>query len=350
MDSADLSFGSCRGLTFHKLDQASCIYNANTSNPISKERWLAIDSMSLEKPIVSPGYADKPLLLKEYLSTSNAKEAHPPNRYFGAVLNKPRQMPIHLKGSYLLTADRYTAGNMCHVVFDHLYRAWLAQSMIPSLDGFCFVDTAWDWAKYIINLVIGDSERVLYLKQTRTYFFERLYFASNSFPGVPQIGSKLNHPANHADSDFLFNLQGKIRHTLCEANSTPGLTQARKIFISRKRRAQRSFKNLREIEDRFRHSGFEVVYMEQLAASEQLALVSSCSHIAGFHGAGLSNIVAAPAGASLLEIFSNTGTDAYAKVAESLGLRYTEMSSTDSSSNLTINLHLLDDAIESFLG
>jgi capsular polysaccharide biosynthesis protein len=60
-----------------------------------------------------------------------------------------------------------------------------------------------------------------------------------------------------------------------------------------------------EIESIVKELGFNFVYLEDLLLTQQIDLCSKASIIAGFHGAGLSNIVWANSGAKVVEI---TGT------------------------------------------
>jgi hypothetical protein len=83
-----------------------------------------------------------------------------------------------------------------------------------------------------------------------------------------------------------------------------------KIFISRTENKGPKFKSRglfrkNEIESIVKELGFNFVYLEDLLLTQQIDLCSKASIIAGFHGAGLSNIVWANSGAKVVEI---TGT------------------------------------------
>jgi hypothetical protein len=83
-----------------------------------------------------------------------------------------------------------------------------------------------------------------------------------------------------------------------------------KIFISRKENKGPKFKSRgllkkNEIESIVKDLGFYLVYLEDLSLTQQIDLCSKASMIAGFHGAGLSNIVWANSGTKVIEI---TGT------------------------------------------
>lgn len=78
------------------------------------------------------------------------------------------------------------------------------------------------------------------------------------------------------------------------------------IFISRKDKYgdkfdSRGIDSKRKIEEIFKNKGFNIVYLEELNFVDQIALLSRSTRIAGFHGAGLANIIWANS-ASIIEI------------------------------------------------
>lgn len=88
------------------------------------------------------------------------------------------------------------------------------------------------------------------------------------------------------------------------------LNQNLKIFISRKENNGPKFKSRglfrkNEIEAIVKSLGFNLVYLEDLSLTQQIDLCSKASIIAGFHGAGLANIVWSNSGTKVVEI---TGT------------------------------------------
>lgn len=67
-----------------------------------------------------------------------------------------------------------------------------------------------------------------------------------------------------------------------------------KIFVSRRpsyRRGNRSCRNVDEVESRFRASGFDIVYPEDLDLSEQATVFGRADVIAGFAGSGMYNLI-----------------------------------------------------------
>jgi Glycosyltransferase 61 len=77
----------------------------------------------------------------------------------------------------------------------------------------------------------------------------------------------------------------------------------RRIFISRAAGvAAQRLRNADEIEDLAKARGFEVIACETMPFSEQVATFSGAAAIAAPHGAGLANMVFAPANARILEL------------------------------------------------
>jgi hypothetical protein len=76
----------------------------------------------------------------------------------------------------------------------------------------------------------------------------------------------------------------------------------RKVYVSRRRARVRRLLNEEEVWPLFRAAGYERVEMEALSFSEQRALMGRTRALAGPHGAGLTNQLFCPAGASVLEI------------------------------------------------
>ena len=86
-----------------------------------------------------------------------------------------------------------------------------------------------------------------------------------------------------------------------EQNFQPPKNSNDKIYVSR-RFSRRSPKNENAVEALFTDYGFKIVYNERLDLSSQIQMFSGASHIAGIHGAGLSNMVWAKPGTRILEI------------------------------------------------
>jgi len=105
----------------------------------------------------------------------------------------------------------------------------------------------------------------------------------------------------------------------------------RKIFISRRDSGGDKFSSRgvffkQDIEDLFMNFQFEILYMEDLNLLDQVRISSSCSIIAGFHGAGLANIVWAKKGCKVIEITNNRITNHFKYISNICGHTYMRFS------------------------
>ncbi|MDR3468480.1 MAG: glycosyltransferase 61 family protein [Xanthobacteraceae bacterium] len=88
---------------------------------------------------------------------------------------------------------------------------------------------------------------------------------------------------------------------------TPGTTSPEYVYVSR--RGTDSFRQLTnedEVEEAMRQLGFAVVRTEELSFDDQVATFARARIIAGPNGAGLNNIVFAPAGCLLLDLCADS--------------------------------------------
>ncbi len=76
----------------------------------------------------------------------------------------------------------------------------------------------------------------------------------------------------------------------------------RKIYVSRKLANNRFVINEKELVTLLANQGFETVYWEQLAFSDQVALMNETKCFVSIHGAGLTNLMFMPAGGCVLEL------------------------------------------------
>jgi hypothetical protein len=99
-----------------------------------------------------------------------------------------------------------------------------------------------------------------------------------------------------------------------------------KIFISRGGRSRRRLANEAELETRLHREGFISIQPERFSVAEQARLFSSAKCVVAAHGAGLVNMVFAPANALLVELFHpDYIRPTYESLAASAGLRYAAM-------------------------
>ena len=91
------------------------------------------------------------------------------------------------------------------------------------------------------------------------------------------------------------------------------------IFISRKNRLKdiegRGIQYIDEIELLFTRNSFEVIFFEELSLIEQISTVKNAQVIAGFHGAGLANIVWSKNKFKVIEISESRITSHFQHIA-----------------------------------
>ena len=105
-----------------------------------------------------------------------------------------------------------------------------------------------------------------------------------------------------------------------------------KIYISRRHSLRRNFDDEAKIESRVEQMGSHIVHAQNYSFADQEAGFAGVTHLAGLHGAGLSNMIFAAPGATIHEIFpkrqgdsKNRGTDlrhCYAWLAHALNHSY----------------------------
>lgn len=88
----------------------------------------------------------------------------------------------------------------------------------------------------------------------------------------------------------------------------PANRQGRKLYISR-RHSSRSPKHEADLEFWLAQRGFEIFFLEALSFESQIQLFSETSLLVAQHGAGLANLVFAPKGIQVVEIFERTNVN-----------------------------------------
>lgn len=96
------------------------------------------------------------------------------------------------------------------------------------------------------------------------------------------------------------------------------------VYISRARAPKRKVENEEEVALVVREFGYEVVYSEELKFAEQVRLHARARRLVSIHGAGLTNMLFMPEGASVLELRKEGHAYelCYFGMASALGLRY----------------------------
>jgi capsular polysaccharide biosynthesis protein len=104
-----------------------------------------------------------------------------------------------------------------------------------------------------------------------------------------------------------------------------------RIFVSRRENPVRVLLNESELERALRPFGFETVVPGKMTVREQVRAFSGADVIVAVHGAGLTNLLYAPAGARVVEIASGTiaKMDDFRQIARATGQRLVPVISDD---------------------
>ena len=176
--------------------------------------------------------------------------------------------------------------NIAHFLFDQVPRLLSYRRLDPSLSTLLQCD---DSPYYRGALEALGVETVLFPAERRfTVRAPSMFLSSNMMHLV-------DHPLNTGSPA-----------TARMVRDAFGVSQARgerrRLYVSRADARSRRAVNAAEVEEVFRRFGFEIVTLANRSFAEQRALFAQASHVAGVHGAGLSNVVFAPEECRVLEI------------------------------------------------
>lgn len=130
-----------------------------------------------------------------------------------------------------------------------------------------------------------------------------------------------NHPRMRQAIDWL---RGRLARFMSPPAAARDL-----VFVSRKDSPHRVLLNEAELESALAALGFRTVVLGELSVAEQIRCFSRAAVIVGAHGAGLSNLMFAPAHACVVEITSSRirRMDDFRFISAQMGLRHTEVAS-----------------------
>jgi len=121
---------------------------------------------------------------------------------------------------------------------------------------------------------------------------------------LPRMGPKILHVdeltvagIDYYRTSLIANLRGRLRV------DSPARPPWRRIFVSRKNAEWRKLVNEDDCWAVLSRYGFERVFMENLRFQEQFDLMQEASVFFGLHGAGMVNIMFAPKGLHVVEVF-----------------------------------------------
>lgn len=207
-------------------------------------------------------------------------------------------------GSRLIITDEWSKSYF-HWLTDCLPRLVLAESAHPGIPVLlpghlrerCYV---------IQSLALLGKSNFYFLEKDKWYFLKTIYFPVHLAP-----------TGNYNDE-----MIGKLRSAISLRSDTtvPDL----KIYISRGKAAHRKIKNENEILPLLEKKGFKTVYCEDMSLNEQVMLFNKTRLLLTNHGAGLTNMLFMPAGATVIELRKKNDihNNCYFSLASALNLNY----------------------------
>lgn len=191
---------------------------------------------------------------------------------------------------------------------------------------------------------IGDSLRYLRLPFRYLPGYRLTTVARLALPHSEVVTGNYN-------CDLIRRVGARLRRSL-PREQTDQAGAPHRLWISRARAGKRQIVNEAELRPILEKHGFRIVHPEALSFSEQAALFSQATLIAGLHGAGLTNMLFAPPKARILEIrrAGDTHSNCYFALASSLKLDYYYLLATPGNSDPHAgDCHLAPDSLQRLL-
>jgi hypothetical protein len=322
----------------YRCTNAKFAYNNNKKCDVGAFKWIGLTAAALPAPLASADPSGPSLCSEAF--TRFADDAS-------------NQSPVDIQGASFITADHLTFGNMFHAIFDHFYRAWLLLSNGVEISNLIFLSSTWDWAKFVIASVVPSHVKTYFVEPAKVYLLNESLFFSNTFGFAVQFRGKStpwnSHRLKPYDTAFTAYLHRRVTEFTTKVQPAPDAKQlCGRLFVSRLPTKQRGFVNQQEVELAFAREGFEIVYLEQLDPLQQLLAFRERSHIAGFHGAGLTNLIAADSATKVLEMFSTVTNNCYERISEARGLPYKAIHTCSGPQTTLCDLQLLSSEIKQF--
>jgi capsular polysaccharide biosynthesis protein len=227
--------------------------------------------------------------------------------------------PTRLRGTGVVVSDQFSPDNYCHWLLDWLPRILLAVRHVGTVN--------WIFARIGRLPFQTESLRMIpELANCHLIVDEGIqWYALDRVITVDNLKIPMTHPAWGANRAVL----QLLRSVLIPPQSDTGMPDHRKrLYITRSDSGGRRIViNEQELRDTLASFGFEAVSLAGRSIVEQSTLFTYCEAVIGVHGAGLTNMLYMQAGGIAVELFHyRYGTSAYAKLANSLDLRYFYMS------------------------
>ena len=250
----------------------------------------------------------------------------------GRLLAYPYMVPPHpLRDRYAVSLRknvRFIECGVCLLAFTSGYYHWLVEGLPRVLD---VLDDGIDLNRYplilppletyqreVLEMLGVDVERqVVSVGIGDWCHVQDCVFPTAYFP----LGeAEIEDPSGQPNREMLLLIRERVLAKLPHRE----VTTPRRLHISRARAAKRKFTAATEtaLAGMLARAGFVTIYLEDMPWPEQVRLLSGAEYVAGFHGAGLTNILFGQL-KGLLEFHNPMEARAYfAVIARELGIQY----------------------------
>lgn len=199
----------------------------------------------------------------------------------------------HVPGRAAVICDQFTFSNYAHWIYDYLPRVRQFRE--------CFGNSIEYWIVHNLSLpaqresleAVGiPPDRCVVLEQHEGVMADELLVTSS-------MGDGVHHPLRCADGSSAAYLREQCG-AFAARSRFPTLSR---ILVSRSDSSRRRLIGEDELMRELKPLGFVRICPSDYAFADQVKLFSSARIIVGAHGAGMTNLVFAPPGTSVLEVF-----------------------------------------------
>lgn len=168
-------------------------------------------------------------------------------------------------GLSFLAGDFFTGGNMCHVLYDHVCRAFEVSKKLKDGGGvnYLFYDTTWDWARFFIDRTF-DPAWTKFIKKKVVYRIEKLYLFSN------HLTPAHFHPLIQLSTLYCDHLRELVSSLELHDPSYP-----EKIYQNRLSASSRNIKNEYDLINGLSNIGYSSIDTAKVSTLEQLKLFNN---------------------------------------------------------------------------
>jgi Capsular polysaccharide biosynthesis protein len=222
---------------------------------------------------------------------------------------------------FLRTDNRIT-GLAIHSSRTNNYYHFLVENALPILDALerYHIDNA-----TVIHYGQSKVQNDFYETLAKIWSGLRVYtIRDNESVSIDEVLFLVSRTANAEWAPIARSMAERLAEVFRIAYGLPSPGRAsRRIFLSRSNAKIRRLTNEAELIEIARQRGFEPFVAHDGNHREQVGRFAEASHIIAVHGAGLANLIFAPKGARVLEIFPENFTKStFAWMAARLGLDY----------------------------